>query len=431
MAQIPPATALSPAASLEPSRVVLDNGLVVTAKETRKTPAVAINLAVRAGTICDPPGAAGAVNLLARVIDRGTARRSADEMAEAFDALGMSLSIQVNRHLTSLICTCLSEDVEPALDLLGDALMSPAVPDEELAPRKKEVITALQQDEDNPATRAVEGLMAMLYGEEHPYGRRSRGTVDVVSGLTRAHLLALHERRFGPTETSAVIVGDIAAARAADLVERVFGSWRRPAPQGVAIDQPAPSSTRRQRVISMMNKAQADIAYGFVAMARSDPAYYACSMMNNILGQYALGGRLGDSIRERQGMAYYVSSVFDATQAAGPLMIRAGVSPANVDRAVSSIDEELTQLTRDGVTARELQESKQYLIGSMPRALETNAGIANFLQTAEFFGLGLDYDRRLPGLLGAVTLEEINAVARRLLDPARAAVVIAGPYQGS
>ena len=431
MAHMPPAAALSPAASLEPSRVVLDNGLVVTAKETRKTPAVAIHLAVRAGTICDPPGAAGGVNLLARVIDRGTARRSADEMAEAFDALGMSLSVQVNRHLTSLICTCLSEEVEPALDLLGDALMSPAIPDEELARRKKEVITALQQDEDNPATRAVEGLMAMLYGQEHPYGRLSRGTVDVVSGLTRADLLALHEQRFGPTETSVVIVGDIPVARAADLVERVFGSWRRPAPKGVAVDQPAPASTRRHRVISMMNKAQADIAYGFVAMARSDPAYYACSIMNNILGQYALGGRLGDSIRERQGMAYYVSSVFDATQAAGPLMIRAGVSPANVDRAVSSIDEELTQLTRDGVTARELQESRQYLIGSMPRALETNAGIANFLQTAEFFDLGLDYDRRLPGLLGAVTLDEINAVARRLLDPARAAVVIAGPYQGS
>jgi zinc protease len=178
----------------------------------------------------------------------------------------------------------------------------------------------------------------------------------------------------------------------------------------------------------MMNKAQADIAYGFVAIRRRDPAYYACWLMNNALGQYSIGGRLGDSIRERQGMAYYVSSSLDANVVEGPLVIRAGVSPANVDRAIASIDEELVLQRRDGLTAKELDESRRYLIGSMPRALETNAGIAAFLQTEEFFGLGLDYDMRLPDLLGAVTLDEANAAARRLLDPGRATVVIAGPY---
>ncbi len=150
--------------------------------------------------------------------------------------------------------------------------------------------------------------------------------------------------------------------------------------------------------------------------------------MNNALGQYSIGGRLGDSIRERQGMAYYVSSSLDANVVEGPLVIRAGVSPANVDRAVASIDEELTLLRRDGLTAKELDESRRYLIGSMPRALETNAGIAAFLQSEAFFDLGLDYDMRLPDLLGAVTLDEANAAARQTLDPARATLVIAGPY---
>jgi len=127
-------------------------------------------------------------------------------------------------------------------------------------------------------------------------------------------------------------------------------------------------------------------------------------------------------------MAYYVSSSLDANVGEGPLAIRAGVSPANVDRAVASIDEEVARLIRDGLTPKELDESRRYLIGSIPRALETNAAIANFLQTEEFFGLGLDYDERLPALLGAVTLEEANAAARRALDPDRATVVIAGPY---
>jgi zinc protease len=179
----------------------------------------------------------------------------------------------------------------------------------------------------------------------------------------------------------------------------------------------------------MMNKAQADIAYGFVAIARSDPEYYAFWLMNNIFGQYALGGRLGDSIRERQGMAYYVSSSLDANAAPGPLAIRAGVGPANVNRAVASIDEEVARMVAEGATTEELDASRRYLIGSIPRALETNAAIANFLQVEEFFGLGLDYDARLPDLLGGVTLDEVNAAARRAMDPDRAAVVIAGPYE--
>jgi zinc protease len=169
------------------------------------------------------------------------------------------------------------------------------------------------------------------------------------------------------------------------------------------------------------------VAYGFVGIARSDPNYYAHFLMNNVLGQYGMGGRLGDSIRERQGMAYYVSSVLDANVLPGSLSIRAGVAPENVDRTIASIDEELTKLLADGLSAEELQASRQYLIGSVPRALETNSGIANFLQTAAFFRLGLDFDTRLPDLLRAVTLDEVNRAARDVVDPARAAVVVAGP----
>jgi zinc protease len=143
-----------------------------------------------------------------------------------------------------------------------------------------------------------------------------------------------------------------------------------------------------------------------------------------------MGGRLGDSIRERQGMAYYVFSSLDANVIEGPLTIRAGVSAANVDRAVASIDEEVTRLLRDGVTVKELNESRQYLVGSLPRALETSSGIATFLQTVEFFDLGLDYDARLPDLLHAVTVDDVHAAAKRVLDPDRATIVIAGPYQG-
>ncbi len=152
-------------------------------------------------------------------------------------------------------------------------------------------------------------------------------------------------------------------------------------------------------------------------------------LLNHILGEFGLGGRLADNIRERQGMAYYAFSALDASVGEGQLVVRAGVDPNNVPRTIDAIDTEVLALATDGPSAIELDESQDALIGSIPRMLETNEGIADFLQTAEFFGLGLDYDRRLPELLRAVTLDDVARAARELLDVNRAAIAIAGPHQ--
>ena len=116
----------------------------------------------------------------------------------------------------------------------------------------------------------------------------------------------------------------------------------------------------------MPDKSQSDVAYGFVGIRRSDPGYMAASVMNNALGQYALGGRLGDSIRERQGMAYYVFSSLDAGLGPGAVMVRAGVSADNVDRTMASIDHEIRWCVGEGFTEKEIAESRQYMIGSLP-----------------------------------------------------------------
>jgi len=408
---------------------VLANGVVVIAKHTQTIPAVTISLALRAGSVCDPPDEPGAMHLLSRVIDRGTDTRSAADIAEALDSRGIALTTLVTRQAFSLVCPCLSEDFEEVLSLLGDIVMHPSIPAGELATRKAEVITTIQQDLDNPAVRAVQGLMSQLYGAIHPYGKPSKGTIETVDGLTRDRLKALHGRWFVPAALTIAIVGDVNTERVSDVAARVFGPWPRAELETTAMPPVVRATERSRRVISMMNKAQADVAYGFATITRTDPMYEAAFVMNNILGQYSMGGRLGDSIRERQGMAYYVSSNLDGNVAPGPLTIRAGVNPANVDRTIASIDEEVGKLVADGVRPLELEESKRYLIGSMPRTLETNTAIAAFLQTSEFFGLGLDYDVRLPERLAAVTLDEVNAAARRLLDPACATIVVAGPYE--
>lgn len=425
-------TPASPAAprGLDPTRIVLPGGAVVITKTTKKTPAVAIHLAVRAGSESDPPGRPGAAHLLARVIDRGTASRSADAVAEALEGRGVSLSVGVNRHTLSAACTCLAEDFEAVLALLAEIVMVPALPAAEIATRKGEVITAIRQDQDSPSAQAIEALMTALYGSDHPYGRRLKGTPESVGMMTRDDLVRLHTGRFAPGALSVVIVGDVDTLAAVRLAGDVFGPWTAPSPAPVEVGSAQPELTRRRIVVPMPARAQTEVAYGFVTIRRADPAYYAFWLMNNILGQYAMGGRLGSSIRERQGMAYSVSSVLDANLAEGPLVIRAGVSAANVDRTIASIDEELIRIGNEGVTARELSESRQYLVGSMPRALETNAGIAAFLQSSEFFGLGLDYDIRLADLLGLVTLDDVRDAARRSLDPDRATIVVAGPYEG-
>lgn len=415
-------------AGLSPVRYRLVNGLTTLVQRTTTHPAVTIAVMLPGGSIYDPAYQPGLAHFVSRAIDRGTETRASAAIAEALDDHGVTLSIGVNRHLFLLSCLCLAEDLVEILEIIGDVMRNPVFPASEIDSRRAEIVTAIRQDEDNPAAVAAQELMALLYPGTHPYGRRRAGTVDAVQRITRDDLLAFHRARFFPAGTTVALVGDVRADAGLRAVEHAFADWSAPARPELGVPAPPLTPSRRRRVVPMMNKAQADVAYGFTALRRRDPDYYAAILMNNVLGQYGLGGRLGDSIRERQGMAYYAYSSFDGDVAESPLVIRAGVAAANVDRAVASIDEEVARMAADGVTRPELDDARNYLIGSMPRVLETNTGIATFLLTAEFFSLGLDLDRRLPALLEAVSLDHVNATARRLLAVDRAAVVIAGPY---
>lgn len=413
---------------LSPLRRRLPNGALVIAKESRVTPAVTILASVPAGTVTDPPNLCGVSHFLSRVIDRGTESRNADEIAGLLDGRGVSLTVTAHRHAFLVSCTCLAEDFSTMLGLVADVLRRPSLPENEIAKRRGEIVTLIRQDQDNPAVVAVEESLALLYPDGHPYGRRAKGTVESVGRIDRHALNALHHDRFTPSDLVVVCVGDVEPARVVDESEIAFGDWRGYPGQPVLVPSPPVPRERRRAVFPMMNKSQADIAYGFSTISRLDSSYYAFSLMNNVLGQYALGGRLGDNIRERQGMAYYVFSAFEPGLGSGPLLIRAGVNPANVDRALDAVDVEVRRMAAEGVTAEELEASRRFLIGSLPRTLETNAAIAAFLHSCEQFGLGMDHDVRLPGRLAAVTREEANETARRFLAPERATIAVAGPY---
>ena len=222
--------------------------------------------------------------------------------------------------------------------------MSPSLPEDEIATRKGEVVTSIRQDDDNPAVRAIGSADGAALPDGHPYGRRDKGHRSTSSSARRAiGSSRLHAARFAPSRADGGRSSATSTRRAPRRRRRACSAaGGASAARRLPCRRRAPPTGRQRVVIPMMNKAQADIAYGFIAIARSDPAYYAFWLMNNVLGQYAHRRparrqhprAAGDGVLRVQRRSTRTSST-------GRSSIRAGVSPANVDRAVASIDEEL------------------------------------------------------------------------------------------
>mgnify|MGYP000635368912 CR=1 FL=1 len=189
--------------------------------------------------------------------------------------------------------------------------------------------------------------------------------------------------------------------------------------------QPPASAQRREVVIA--GKTQSDIVWAVPGVARTDPNYYAAMLGNLVLGQLGLMGRLGENVRDKQGLAYYATSRLDAELGAGPWFISAGVNPASIDKALGGIHEEIELLLESGITEEERSDAVAYLTGSLAISLEANSGIASMLLGIERYKLGLDYIQRYPAIIGAVTLEDIRAAARQYLHTDRYVLGIAGP----
>ena len=419
------------ARGLRPVRAELANGAVVIVQQTSMTPAVTISASFRAGSMFDPRELPGLSYLTGRVLDRGTERRTASHIAEDLDDRGISLKVSTNRHALTLSCTCLSEDFDDVFEILADVMRRPIFPDAEVEKRRAEAITTLRQNEDTPGLRAVDAVLELLYSPAHPYGRPPKGTAAGVAGVRQSDMRAFHARRIRPGVLSLAIVGDVEASHAIPRVAMELEDWEAEPADLFSLPPPQRITRQRKAVIEMPAKPQSEIVYGVTTVRRLDPRFPAYWMMNIIFGQFGLGGRLADNIRERQGMAYYAFSTFDPAAAEAPLLIRAGVDPSDVDRTLEAIEQEMSSLAADGPTAKEIEESRAYLIGSIPRLLETNQSIAAFLQTNEEYGLGLDFDQQLPGLLRRVTREEIASAASEALRPDRAAVAVAGPSGAS
>ncbi|MGN6699524.1 MAG: M16 family metallopeptidase [Thermomicrobiales bacterium] len=430
--QSPPASG-SPVHSPQTfQRTVLPNGVTILGSARPESASVVVRARVRAGAVFDTAETEGLARLTALMLQRGTARYSFAELNELTDALGASISADAGRLSVELRVRCLAEDFPRLVELLAEVIRRPVFPEVELGKVRGQTIAAIIQSEQDTRAVAERGLRRLAFAAEHPYSRSVIGTRETVEALGRDDLTAAHARHYRPDALTLSVVGGVAFDRAGETLAGAFGDWQADG-SAPALDVPpaAPPDERRREEFALAGKTQADIALGLPALARDNPDYYALDVANLILGRLGLYGRIGDAVRQTQGLAYYAYSSLDAWLGAGFWGARAGVSPANIERAIETILAEVRRLRDEPVRAEELVDAQDYLTGSLPLALESQDGVARLLLDCELYNLGLDYLDRYPAIIRALTREQVQAAAARYLLPDRIAVAVAGPDEGS
>jgi len=410
-------------------RAELPNGIVVLAQPRPQCEAVAATVSIAAGQSVTGEQTPGLPAIMARMLNRGTSSRSFDQFNETIDGLGAVISVDADRDDVEVSFHSLTEDLHEIFALAAEIILDPIFPDDELDKVKQQAITGLREQESDTGAMASRALREQLYPDGHPYRIPVSGEIDSVSSLTSEQLASYHRRSFGPNVLTISLVGGVKHIdEIVSHVEQVFGSWNTRVPTGLDVPAiTAPGATVSKSYV-VRGKSQSDIAIGYPTLPRSlEKPYFAVSIANVILGQLGLMGRLGANVRDKQGLAYYATSAFSAGKANSVWTARAGVDPANVERATASILEELGRIRKEPVANEELADAKSYIIGSLPLGLESLGGVIGLLLSIEKFGLGLDYLERYPGYIQNLTREDLLAAAENHLDPNRLVIGIAGP----
>ncbi|MBA3413799.1 MAG: insulinase family protein [Chloroflexia bacterium] len=409
-------------------RRALSSGAVLLTQVRPGDPAVSVRLRLAAGALGDPEDKEGLAVLAARAMLRGTLDRSFEEINEFTDGRGASISVDAGRHATEVSIRCLREDLKPMLALAAEILRAPAFPEVEVEQVRRELLTAISEANQDTRATANRVMRRELFPAPHPLGRRVSGDLDSVGTITREDLIGWQATRFGANLLTVAMVGGINSIDdAAALVGTALAGWNANGQStGEAPPPPHREGETRARV-EIAGKSQADVAIGLATVSRLDPDFYGLDVANLILGRLGLMGRLGATVRDAQGLAYYAFSGVEPGREGSVWVARAGVDPANVDRAVESIARELARIVGERVSAEELADAKSYLTGSLPLALETNDRVAATLLAIEYFALGLDFLDRYPGIIKALTADDIQAAAEQFLRPEVVAIAIAGP----
>jgi len=404
------------------TRTRLANGIRLVIMEYHRAPTITIRAAFAGGERLDPEGRTGATSMMAELLKRGAETRTAPQIAEAIDYLGGSLDTSADDERCSAGLDLLAKDTDAGLDLMADVLRHPTFPAEELERTRSLEIASLQSMAEDPARVAAFVLTATMYGS-HPYGREA--TVASTQAITRDDILAAYHSTVSPDRMIIVAVGDFKAAEMAAKLQAKFGDWS-PAGAPAAPTPPVPQCPVHHILIDKPDATQTQVRLARIGFARTNPDYYAAQLANTILGG-GFTSRLVDEVRVNKSLTYGIGSGFSTLKAGGLFTVDTFTKIETTRALLDTTNGVLAKAAQGGLTEAEFRKARGYLAGQYAVHLQTPEALAGELATMAFYGLPDNYLETYLPRLRAVTLPEVNRIARTYFAPNALSTVLVGP----
>jgi zinc protease len=408
-------------------REELPNGVRVLVLEDPRLPAFALGVATARGAGVEAAGEAGVASYCAELMERGAGARKALELAGVVDALGASLAVNADWDAMYAQVSGLSEDHDVLFDVLADVALRPRFDPDEAERVRSEQLAALRQAADDPATLLGWHFAKALY-PAHRYGLPESGTPETLAKLDAAAARAFHRRVFTPGAAIVYASGDVDSTDLLARIRATYGAWQGPPPPAPG-SPPAAPDARRIVVVDRPDLGQAQIAVGHGGIARTDPRRLEAQLLNTALGGGGFTSRLMRRIRAEEGLTYGVYSQFVQRHQAGPFVVSTFTRVPKVGEVVSGVLEELERVRREPPGAEELARVQSQSSGRFALGLETSGAVAAALVELDVYGLPRDSLDTYRGRVWAVRPEQTAAVARDLIEPERASIVVVGPAE--
>jgi len=411
-------------------RTSLKNGIKVVFARRSAVPVVSVRVSFDAGYAADPKDARGTTSLLLRLMNEGTTSLDSSALARAKETLGASINGVGLPDSTAFELNALVPNLAPSLDLLADYVRHPALDPAELERVRAQQLSTIQSERTDPYSLASRVLYPTIYGPAHPYGYAPTGTgeADVVKKLTRADLAAFHTRWLRPDQATIYVVGDTTLGQVVPLLEKSFGNWpaNRMAPPVKDFSSPIPAPQPRIVLIDRPGSPQSMILGGEVISAKGTDDTVTLRTANDVLGGDFLS-RMNTNLRETKGWSYGVSSLISDR---ADRLLFAVYAPVQTDQTGPSIRELQGEMTRylgaKGTTPEETALATQGSARELPGAFETSGAVLDGIAKIETYKRPDNYYATLPARYRAMTPADLDAAARKIIDPSRIVWVVVG-----
>ncbi|HEY2358156.1 MAG TPA: pitrilysin family protein [Phenylobacterium sp.] len=408
----------------KPAERTLANGLRVVVARSSDLPLVTAELTLKTGGWADPSGLAGATGMTADMLTEGTKTRSARDVAREVEALGATLESSANLEASLISLNIMPDKLETGMAIMADVTRNPAFAAEELERQRAQALDGLRVAYQEPGQVAGFAAAPVVFAGT-PFGHVSTGTPASIARIKPGDLSALHKAWFRPDNAILVLTGDITAEQGFAMAEKAFGDWARPASPLPAPPKISPAASPRAIAIDLPGTGQAAVTLVKAAIPRSDPDYYPGIVANTLLGG-GYSSRLNLEIRVKRGLSYGASSNLSANRSTGSFRAAAQTKNESAPQVLDLIAEQMTSMAKTPATTEELTARKSNLVGSFGRRLATTGGLASTLGNLALYGVPLDEITRYTTKVEAVSPAQVQAFATRIMDPARASVIIAG-----